>query len=90
MRDGRGYPGRDSNPHATKAVALKATVSDQFHHPGGSAEGSENARPRTKNSGRVSGATVLQLTLELGVLLGSADTSFGRRTPEMAGAEDID
>ena len=30
----RKYPGRDSNPHAIKAVALKATVSDQFHHPG--------------------------------------------------------
>jgi hypothetical protein len=30
----RKYPGRDSNPHAIEAVALKATVSDQFHHPG--------------------------------------------------------
>jgi hypothetical protein len=28
------YPGRDSNPHATKAVALKATVSDQIPPPG--------------------------------------------------------
>ena len=33
------YPGRDSNPHAIKAVALKATVSDQFHHPGRASDG---------------------------------------------------
>ena len=33
------YPGRDSNPHAIKAVALKATVSDQFHHPGAASDG---------------------------------------------------
>ena len=37
----RMYPGRDSNPHAIKAVALKATVSDQFHHPGRSSEGND-------------------------------------------------
>ena len=35
----RTYPGRDSNPHAIKAVALKATVSDQFHHPGAASDG---------------------------------------------------
>ena len=35
----RKYPGRDSNPHAIKAVALKATVSDQFHHPGRVSDG---------------------------------------------------
>jgi hypothetical protein len=38
----RRYPGRDSNPHATKAVALKATVSDQFHHPGGYPDASDS------------------------------------------------
>ena len=38
----RRYPGRDSNPHAMKAVALKATVSDQFHHPGGAPDASDN------------------------------------------------
>jgi hypothetical protein len=41
--DARKYPGRDSNPHATKAVALKATVSDQFHHPGGTHDGTDSA-----------------------------------------------
>ena len=38
------YPGRDSNPHATKAVALKATVSDQFHHPGGDRQRTDSRR----------------------------------------------
>jgi hypothetical protein len=32
------YPGRDSNPHATKAVALKATVSNQIPPPGRAAQ----------------------------------------------------
>ena len=32
------YPGRDSNPHGHEGpMAFEAIVSDQFHHPGGSA-----------------------------------------------------
>ena len=80
------YPGRDSNPHAMKAVALKATVSDQFHHPGGCADRSGNPgsdqvfRPPT---GR-------RFPFDTGIrgLLGSA-SSFGRPSPLMAGSHNF-
>ena len=74
----RRYPGRDSNPHATKAVALKATVSDQFHHPGGSAEASDN----TPSSQVFGGLPGRRFSFDTGIrsLLGSPQASAGRHS----------
>jgi hypothetical protein len=65
----RMYPGRDSNPHAIKAVALKATVSDQFHHPGRVSDGIDSRTHRQAFRG--SRARRLPIDRRIERLLGS-------------------
>jgi hypothetical protein len=70
------YPGRDSNPHAMKAVALKATVSDQFHHPGVVRDASGNAREIQASHRRAARRFPIDSGLER--LLGSKNGASGR------------
>ena len=67
--DASRYPGRDSNPHATKAVALKETVSDQFHHPGEArnASGSRRNIPGEARATTAAGSEMLRDGSELTV-----------------------
>ena len=74
----RRYPGRDSNPHAIKAVALKATVSDQFHHPGLASDGIDSRGRR--QGARGFGASGLPIDRQLECLLASKSSVLRRVT----------
>jgi hypothetical protein len=79
----RMYPGRDSNPHAMKAVALKATVSDQFHHPGVARDATGNAREIQARRAILAGRFSIDSGIER--LLGSEKGALGSRPGTSAG-----